>query len=720
MSDNRPLLGFIAALMHDVRKIDLGPKHRFEHHEDLTRTVNPYLPPGKVDFTALLGEEVVEIAGTHGKLPPIVISDLPQETREALALAEGKTHRPWLPDLEEKAHLALRQAMDEGRTGTVKLALLMADRWCKAMYQVPLDMVEGVDEEERRRLDSIKSKLMVRPTYHPFYGYFQEWEAQHAAGVLLNLAEALGKPRNKKEQKRAQAYPANLNLQRLLGVQAEYLARYPHTSYVPHDSLAGHHRFTALLYLFIHEELKRLASPLDLQGLDFTLLRITPDPQALFYRLRDVQASREALYRLRLALFRAAFVRWRALIPDLEWHTNPFEFYGGDEVILVLDQPTCDRVTGALEVFVDQDEEIQAVHVERLDVHLPDGWKIGMHRDGPTLDFYASARQVKPEERRWLIAGESLSNFPAVTERLCQRCNRPGELALTEQGDWLCADCRKVRKPGSGVDLEKVAGEDLLGFVFLAFPDRLRKHALEAAAGRLIPHFVTRKGLEFGLIASSPTGFFEYLQALADLDRLRRFLEKAIGDLQERAPEAARVLYATSTRLGYVLRWERAWTFIGRLNAERKEERLALDTALTVVFCRHQMPFWTLMDRFAHYRPPRNGRPADRYYDATGRSVVMFTPGEVNSIRQLANAAARERVTNAQLRSLVQMALMTGVHELDMELDARAKEGKMGRDFPSRLKAALSRLTYEEENENKRRQKRAVFIKYVIRLKGGR
>lgn len=98
----------------------------------------------------------------------------------------------------------------------------------------------------------------------------------------------------------------------------------------------------------------------------------------------------------------------------------------------------------------------------------------------------------------------------------------------------------------------------------------------------------------------------------------------------------------------------------------------------------------------------------------------MFTPGEVNSIRQLANAAARERVTNAQLQSLVQMALMTGVHELDMELDARAKEGKMGRDFPSRLKAALARLTYEEENENKRRQKRAVFIKYVIRLKGGR
>jgi len=100
----------------------------------------------------------------------------------------------------------------------------------------------------------------------------------------------------------------------------------------------------------------------------------------------------------------------------------------------------------------------------------------------------------------------------------------------------------------------------------------------------------------------------------------------------------------------------------------------------------------------------------------------MFTEKEVNDIRRLAVEARKADVSNTELEGLVQTALITGLHELHLEIEARAADRKLGEKhgFPGRLRAALERLDYEDLKPQQRRQKRAVFIKYMRKLKGGR
>lgn len=99
----------------------------------------------------------------------------------------------------------------------------------------------------------------------------------------------------------------------------------------------------------------------------------------------------------------------------------------------------------------------------------------------------------------------------------------------------------------------------------------------------------------------------------------------------------------------------------------------------------------------------------------------MFTDKEVNDIRRLAMEARNARVSNSELESLVQTALLTDLHELFLEIEAREAERKLGDKlgFPGHLRKALSELDYTGLTPQQQRQKRAVFIKYIRKLKGG-
>jgi hypothetical protein len=704
MGSNKALNGFVAAMLHDVRKIDLNKSGRWERHDDLMCTVNPFLEPGEIDFKALLGEDVVDIIGAH----------------HDGALADVKAQ-----DLAE-ARSKLDEALKTGKTSLEKIALLLADRWQKAMYQIP----------ESEGFERTKSN----PSYYPYYGHWQYWDPELAVGKIQAIADDLSR-RNKpkhRDKGRLLEYDGELDLRRIMDVQ-QHLRRFPHTTYIPHISLEIHHRFTAVLFFFIYQRLLTLSSPLDLEGLSFSLLRISPDPPALFYRLQDVRIARRAIERLRKTLFRKVFVPCRETIPDLNWDLNPFEFFGGDSIVLLWDKP--DEIISALQEFVDEDKEVHSIQVEKVEYRLPEGWKI----QGGKLEFYADADKVDSSTSWPNIVARKLVSFPTATEARCPRCTQPTsevELKLDERrGEWLCPDCFAQRRAWAGeIDLERIgqypdSTPELLAFVFLSLPDDLFGHARAVAEETLIPGFVNRKGLDFGLIYPSPTGFFEYIQAVADLNVLRTALDEEVVKMRQeegkkevkaglrkpprgKPPEApvAYVLLASTTRLAYVLRWDHFWRFWGRLNTEREKRNLALSTSLATVFCRPKMPFWSLMDRFAVY-----SKKGDVYYDASGRSVIMFTPGEINSIRQLAAEARREKIPNAQLQILVQTAQVGSKEELFLEIDARAQERKLGRDrgFSRRLKAALERLT-SLGDEDRDREKRAIFIKYIIRLKGGK
>lgn len=671
MVDQQALAGFIAALVHDVRKLDLNDQGSWigEHHENLTCTVNSFLQPGEVDFQDLLGSEVVEIVATH--------HDTFKEI-EAASLEEARS--------------LLEVAMERDPLSRPKIALALADRWQKAMY--------GVEEQEEFRAKTIRN-----PLFQPYWGEPRTWEPGLAAVRLREVVAGLSE-----EQARVpEGYPARLNLRRLTEVQ-EHFRGFPHTTYIPHSPLSVHHRFTAVLYLFIHSRLAERDSPLDLKGLEFSLLRITPDPLTLLYRLRDVSSAREGMKRLRKTLAGRLHAPYRSIVPDLSPDANPFEFFSGDDVVWITDRTN--EVITTLKEFVDQDPEVRSLRMERLDYSLPDGWKIGKGH----LEFYAGAEEVDARLETHSIMGRGLTDYAPVTTERCQRCGRPiNEPEGDVSGEVLCQTCARLRgEAQGGLDLEQLAGEDLLGFVFLTLPDRLRPHARQAAEEGLIPTFVNRRGVTPGLIHASPYGFFEYLAALEDLAHMQRALAKAMEKPVKDGRAAS--LFTSSTQMAWVLRWEECWPFIGQVNAERK--RLHLDSCLTVVFCHSKMPFWSLMDRYACYR----GAWEDWYFDAAGRSIVMFTEKEVNDIRRLAVEARKAGVSNAELEGLIQTALLTEPHELRLEIEARAADRKLGekQGFPGRLRAALERLDYEGLNPQQRRQKRAVFIKYIRKLKGGR
>jgi len=688
-NSTQALLGFIAALMHDVRKIDLNEKGRWEDHEDLRKTVNPLLKPGEIDFVTLLSADVVDIAMVH-HAPTDLLTAL------VATLSGGKQ--------------ALPHALDEGPTARAKLALLMADRWQKSMYQT----------KERSEFQV----TLANPSFYPFYGSMETWNVDSSASALRDMARVLSRAEYTHPE-----YPARLSLRNLMEAQ-ESLRRFPHTTYIPYDSLAIHHRFVALLFLFIYRKLLILDSPLDLRGLDFSLVRITPDPLALLYRLRDVGIAEQAMTRLGRALFDAVFKEYTEIVPDLSWNLNPFEFFGlspfkwpkpagderapaghrGDDIVLVIESmpEQRDRLLNVLQTFVENDPILHSVQVEWLDFHLPDGW--GQDGEG-RLSFKGNPAH-SPVYTTTSVCAKALTVFPSTAERLCQRCHKPVlEPVLTHQGEWLCQECLAERQAGRDRRYLLEKFDDLMGFVFLSVALPLREHAVQKAQA-FIQSFVSRKRLQPEWISPGAQGFFEYLDAVHDLDEFRTAVVKRVEETKDNR-DGAFVLFTSSTQLALVLRWELCWPFVDWLNFQRRES-LELDTSLTVVFAHPKMPFWSLMDRFAKYNPR-----GDIYYDTTGRSVMMFTDTEVNTIRQLAIDARSEKVGSAQLHSLLQLALTTEFHELELELDARAQEQKMGRTFPGKLKAGLGKLEYHPTDDaDRRREKRALFIKYIARLKG--
>lgn len=95
----------------------------------------------------------------------------------------------------------------------------------------------------------------------------------------------------------------------------------------------------------------------------------------------------------------------------------------------------------------------------------------------------------------------------------------------------------------------------------------------------------------------------------------------------------------------------------------------------------------------------------------------MFTATDVNTIRNLATAASAERVTSAQLNGLVRVALRATLPELFLEIDVKAREGKLGRQrFAGQLKNGLDALKSGDDFTG--RERRAIFIKYIAKLAG--
>ena len=558
------------------------------------------------------------------------------------------------------------------------VAMVIADRVQKAMHGIP----QGKGAQE----------LKKKPPFNPYYGELVVgWESETAADVLWDVVSDL------------EPVAGKLTMDALLHVQRRFRC-YPHTSYIPHISLAFHHRFTAVLFYLAYRELSKLQAEgkdhTALKALKFSVITATPDPLHLFYRLRDVRAHEVIVHELRRGLYERVFKQHEADLPSMGVGSNPFEFFTGDSLVIVYHPG--EVIVESLREIVGKSSALRSLSVEMVDYMAPLSW-----RENGGLNFVRPAEVKQPLSESPLVS-PSLLIFPRQSLARCQRCNVPLAEAPTEGG--LCEACAMLMERGL-LDLHWVAAgnggegapEGKLAYVFIKLPP-LREHAVAVVRQRLLPQVEkarARLGATVPALQPTKRGIFEYLQAVMEMDEFRRVLDRFDAKIYglARFPDL----------LIYVMHEDRFWPFLDFVNQERG--RLKLDTALRAIICHPKTPFWSLMDRFTIYEP------GDLYYDTSEGSVVMFTPEEIKQIREIAKEAEQNWRSAAQLNALVHFARTHSLEELLLEIDVRARHRKLARSLPEPLKKALQTLKYDEkDDESKRRLKRAKFIDYIAKL----
>lgn len=646
--------GFVAAMLHDIGKLVLDQSGQWAHHEDLN------------------DEEKVSLL---------------QQVTGAKSFQELLGDE--IVDLIKNHHEALCAGASAER-----VAIKCADAISKAIHQVP----EPKESDPFKiKFDRLKSNLQ----FYPYYGRPQRWDKHSAEGLFRKVVVELQK---------------QLDIGTLLRVQW-YMINYPHTSYIPHISLALHHRFTAVLFLLLTEELETIESPADLKTFRFCLVRAEPDALDLFYRLRDVEAHRAVFKELVKLLFRKLFKKYAQEIKTegkkgFGPNTNPFLFFEGDSLVLLYKNP--EEVLQALQDSLNEIEGLRSLQVE---VHMYEV-SLEWNENNSEYTVHAYPEKVGVESLRTSLLSEKTFDYLVVAREQCQACGRPiDESQQDDKGNILCSECFSLRKLSSGIDIDRVAllpdgGISRLAYLFLTLPENLSDYVKEVAVKRLIANFVDDIGLPPQRILPSETGLLEYLQALMELDLFQGSIDLDVGvqsvkeiiqDAAIQDKDSAKVLFSLPSLNLYLLREEECWDFLRRLNRRRFD--LHLETGLKVVFCDYRMPFWSLMRSVSRHTPE------DTFFDI-GRRLVVFNNEEVRQIRELAELARKYRVFPTQLEQISKIALKTNKDELLLELDTR--KDKL-RELEKPLKDALDKLTASDKEWHDR-EKRSIFIKYVAKL----
>ena len=655
--DNHQLWnGFVAAMLHDIGKVILNDAGNWGQHQDLDHPEKIKLlqeATGLASFRDLLGDGVVDLI---------------------------------------KAHHGYEKRFDLGEISAESLALSIADKIESAMYQ-PKER----EKFEGKEFQRLRSHLQ----FYPFYRYPVRWN-QTAANARVR--EVMGK---------LASNGRGIDVSRLLDFQKSLLD-YPHLSYIPHVSLAVHHRLTAVLYLLLAPVLKAMSAPTKLETFGFCILQVEPHQMGLFYRLRDVQAHKKITRQLTDQIFRKLFVPYGKWLVNFKPAANPFVFYYGDGIVFAHD----DRIKAltALQECVDEIEGLRSLQVNVHSYVIPLEWH---PNDDGTYGIYVPPDKVDSDSETVSLISREAIDHPHVGERRCQACGALApDLQADDKGNQLCPACLSLRKQfSSGLDIDEVAklpdgGKTRLAYVFLTLPEDLLSHAQEVARNSLIASFADENRITPLLITPSPTGLLEYLQALMELEAFEATLDldqkrKPKGVIQEIAGKdmlSANAVFTLPSLKLYLLWEDKLWDFWRALNTRRLT--LHLETGLKIALCDYKTPFWSLMDGLVRHSKE------DMLCDIGKEVITMFTSKEVRKIRELAERANRDRVYRTQLQQIAQVALRTSKDELLLEIDTR---GRWLRKFQKPLKEALESLS-EEGKDLRDREKRSIFIKYIAKL----
>lgn len=699
---------FKAALLHDLGKTRGWITPEGEGHGDWSRTLYAVTP-------AL--EKIAERAAKHEK---VVTPDSPLDEPALLALADRlqKGLLGWSPfetgedlgdqDRRQRQHLLRTQSFlsfygdsrtwdDNTRPGLEPRAghELLTARLLNRLISVHRRAAGRWDERHRAMCEKgIKEVFAQRLTLEKVIAFCRAhldgWDESKRADYEKAINEEFHKE------------PLLANL---LTLQRKALNDYPHTTYIPHLALGVHQQITAALFFLLwrKKEREHLARADELRGFTLYAFTITPEPLAFFARLRYLNAYNETAETLGKHLYRELFASFgRQGLNELAPTANPFQFFHGSSFALLYDdeQPVRD----ALQSYLDApDVLLDSISVQEHSYTLTE-WGVN---DGGFL--YADANKIGRAIREFTLLPSRSLRFDAQSETRCVYCGRSTAVSEAELGRAknLCDDCAKLESQEGVLNLQTFCADGYLGWVFLAFGVPLLDVAVEKAR-EINDNFAASHTISPGLLHPSETGFDEYFQALTDIQNFEAQCDKQIESLGRGARTLAKFAHLAI----YLLCEDNYWTFLDFLNQERKHARLRIPTSLRAFLCRPKYPVWSLMERGAQYDPERR----DLYYHIAQGSVTMFTDSDVNTIRNLGTLARSERVPPTQLNALVRTALQTTKAELFLEIDVRAQGNKIGQRFPGQLKNGLDALKAGDDFAG--REKRAIFIKYVTKLRG--
>ena len=564
--------------------------------------------------------------------------------------------------------------------------LALADKLQKALYgESAIETGDALPPE----LDRLSKKIMEPPNFQSYYGAPKVWDRFHRATLESEIAQRLSE---------------RPTLANLLQLQYGKLGDYPHTTYVPHLALGVHQQITAVLFFLLWRKVKRasLTTPTDLRDFTFHAFTVTPEPLAFFYRLRYLDAYRETAEKLQTHLFRHLFVSIQGEgLSELLPHANPFQFFHGSSFALMYDDDA--QVLQVLQEFLDTSSvPLDALNVTVHSYTLKEWESL---RNGAIIPKPQSIERLVREIT--LVPTASL-HFSDHAETRCRYCGHPTTTSELEAVGTinLCDTCVQIERQKGLLNLRAFCADEYLGWVFLSFAAPLLDVAWEQAV-EINAEFSNRHFIPPGILHPSATGFDEYFQALAAIQDFQAKCEEQIKNLGK---GARRLAHFTHLAI-YLLCEDNYWKFLAFLNQERKQ--LRIPTTLRAFLCHAHFPVWSLMERGAEFDPNRR----DLYYHIAQGSVAMFTSTDVNTIRSLATLASAEGITPTLLSSLVNVALRATAPELFLEIDVRAREGKLGRGgFAGKLKDGLSALQADDGFGG--REKRAIFIKYIRKLRG--
>lgn len=658
---------FLAAMLHDIGKTLISPRGWWDSHANLQNAQS-----GGVGFADLLTSEMIARISTH-------------ETHDEDV--KGKRKQRKFP----------RDTIEES-------ALVMADQLQKAMYE---SMTKSGGTLERLVTENFSS-AHLNPKFFPYYGQPITWEQKRSEKFAAEIAAIM---RQWKKQP---------TLSDVLALEKK-LVHSAHTTNIPHNSLAFHQRFTAIFFYLLYRQLVQLNSVYDWRKLDFAVATIKPDPLSLFYRLKDVRAHETAVRdRLRGGVFECVFKQYTNDLPQITMDANPFEFFGRDALVVVVKNPRALCV--ALKRILDADESESLRHltisIVRFSIRAPEKWESERKWD------YVPPRNVtrtpsEGDEAHHLLSKRAAKFTISATPR-CERCGQPLSPIEATRGAW-CTPCVKLLDQTASVaeQLETLGDKsERRGFVFLNLAplhEEVQTRAEDfftafkkdqTRFGNPKPDATTEHIAEvMECLKPTPTGIFEYLQAVMEMQTFQDDVAAHSNGVYPLIQFPELMIWVTSESA--------YWDFVTRLGEQLKN--LNLRHSLSGILCHPRTPFWSLMDRLTKFTQQEGVYQRGEFYDLSGGEVMVFSDDEVKAIRDLARAAFSDQAFKSQLNALVQLARAASLRELEMEIDERDNLRKLRSDFCRDLKIALNRISGDDQ---KTRDKRALFIKNIVRLAG--